>query len=91
MLVIRDLVLGASRYSDFARSPEGIPTNILAARLQMMESEGLVAKTAYQSKPERFAYRLTNKGKALLPVLRALKAWGMEWIPNRDPNPPSKP
>lgn len=90
MLVIRDLFLGASRYSDFANAPEGIPTNILANRLQMMEAQGLVTKTAYQDKPKRFAYRLTDKGKALLPVLRALKNWGMAWIPDRDPEPPPR-
>ncbi len=88
MLVIRDLFLGASRYSDFARSPEGIPTNILATRLQTMETQGLVTKSPYQDKPERFAYQLTDKGKALLPVLRALKSWGMEWIPGRNAEPP---
>jgi DNA-binding HxlR family transcriptional regulator len=90
MLVIRDLFLGASRYSDFANAPEGIPTNILAARLQMMEAQGLVSKSAYQDKPKRFAYQLTDKGKALAPVLRALKNWGMEWIPGRNPEPPPR-
>jgi DNA-binding HxlR family transcriptional regulator len=91
ILIIRDLFFGASRYSDFARSPEGIPTNILASRLRMMESQALVAKIAYQTKPKRFAYQLTDKGKALLPVMRALKNWGMDWIHNRSAEPPTGP
>ena len=90
MLVIRDLLSGASRFSDFASSPEGIPTNILASRLRMMEDQGLVAKSAYQTNPPRFAYQLTDKGKALLPVVLALKNWGMEWIPNRNAEPPKR-
>jgi DNA-binding HxlR family transcriptional regulator len=90
MLVIRDLLSGASRFSDFASSPEGIPTNILASRLRMMEDQGLVAKSAYQTNPPRFAYQLTDKGKALLPVVRALKDWGMEWIPNRNAESPKR-
>jgi DNA-binding HxlR family transcriptional regulator len=90
MLVIRDLFLGASRFSDLASAPEGIPTNILASRLRMMEDQGLVAKSAYQTNPPRFAYELTDKGKALLPVMRALKDWGMQWIPNRSADPPKR-
>lgn len=91
MLIIRDLFLGASRFSDFLASPEGITTNILASRLRDMEQQQLVSKSAYQHNPERFAYQLTDKGKGLLPVMRALKVWGMEWIPDRDPNPPPRP
>lgn len=90
MLIIRDLILGASRFSDFVASPEAIPTNILTSRLRMMEEQGLLSKSAYQANPERFAYQLTDKGKALLPVLRALKIWGMAWLPGRDANPPKR-
>ena len=56
-----------------------------------MESQALVAKIAYQTRPKRFAYQLTDKGKALLPVMRALKNWGMDWIPNRSAEPPTGP
>ena len=90
MVIVRDMVLGASRYGDFLLSPEKIPTNILANRLRDMEARGLVTKEAYQSNPPRYAYRLTEMGKGLIPVMRALKDWGMNWIPNRNPNPPKK-
>ena len=89
MVLIRDLAIGASRYSDFLASPEGIPTNILAARLKNMEQQGIILKEAYQANPDRYAYRLTEKGNALRPIMRALKDWGMEWIPERDDNPPN--
>ena len=88
MLIIRDLVLGASRFKDFLASPEGIPTNILANRLRTMEAQGLLSKNAYQSHPIRYAYQLTDKGKVLLPVMRSIKKWGIDWIPDRDPTPP---
>lgn len=91
MLIIRDLFLGASRFSDLVGAPERIPTNILTARLRMMEDLGLVTKNAYQRRPKRFDYQLTNKGKALLPVMRALRDWGMEWIPGRNAEPPPRP
>ncbi len=89
MVIVRDLVLGASRFGDFLASPERIPSNILANRLRAMEERGLVAKEAYQSNPPRYAYRLTEMGKGLVPVMRALKDWGMTWLPNRSPKPPA--
>jgi len=88
MLIVRDLFLGASRFKDFVNSPEGIPTNILANRLRTMEGQGLLSKDTYQTNPKRYAYKLTDKGKGLLPIMRSLKNWGMEWIPHRDATPP---
>lgn len=79
MVVVRDLFLGATRYNDFLRSPERITTNVLAERLQRLEREGIVAKTAYQEHPVRFEYRLTPKGRELAPVMRAMVAWAETW------------
>lgn len=76
MVLLRDLFTGKSRYADFLASPEGISTNILADRLAAMEAADLVTRHAYQDRPQRFAYALTPKGDALLPVLQALCVWG---------------
>ena len=81
LLVVRDLLLGKSRYGDFLGAPEGIPTNILAERLGRLEEAGVVTRAPYQDNPPRFAYQLTQKGKGLLPVLRAVKDWGLRYIP----------
>src|SRR5271168_4961621 len=56
LLVIRDLFWGKTRFGEFEASPEGIPTNILAERLQRLEAAGLVGRKAYQSNPPRYAY-----------------------------------
>jgi DNA-binding HxlR family transcriptional regulator len=76
LLVIRDLFRGLSTYKELQNSPEGIPTNILADRLKRLEEAGLIAKTAYQQHPVRFAYSLTEKGKSLREVLGAFARWG---------------
>ena len=81
LLVIRDLLRGLSTYKDLQNSPERIPTNILADRLRKLEETGLIAKSAYQEHPVRFAYRLTEKGKALREVLGAFARWGKRHIP----------
>ena len=81
LLVVRDLLLGCKTYGEFAASPEGIPTNILAERLKRLVNAGLVTKQQYQARPVRYAYTLTDKGRALGPVLRAMVKWASTHIP----------
>ncbi len=81
LLVVRDLLMGKSRYGDFAASPEGIPSNLLADRLSRLEAAGIVTRKPYQKKPIRYAYALTRKGEELSGVLAALGRWGQRHIP----------
>jgi DNA-binding HxlR family transcriptional regulator len=80
-LVIRDLVLGKRRYQEFMSSPERIASNILADRLKKLEAAGLVTRRAYQQKPARYEYVLTEKGNGLRPVLGAIIEWGQKHYP----------
>src|ERR1700722_11792060 len=80
LLVIRDLLSGGVTYGELQNSPEGIPTNILADRLKRLEEAGLIAKSAYQEHPVRYVYGLTENGRALRHVLRALVRWGQKHI-----------
>jgi DNA-binding HxlR family transcriptional regulator len=81
LLVIRDLLCGKKTYGELLASPEKIPTNILADRLRRLEEAGVIASTAYQERPVRYAYTLTEKGNALRVILRALADWGLQHIP----------
>jgi DNA-binding HxlR family transcriptional regulator len=81
LLVVRDLLHGKHTYGQLALSPERIPTNILADRLQRLEGAGIVSRTPYQQRPVRYAYALTQKGSALRDVLLALVRWGKQHIP----------
>ena len=78
MLLVRDMLAGKSTYGQFLASPEGIPTNILADRLKRLEQFGIVTRSAYQERPVRYAYALTDAGRRLGPVLRELADWGLE-------------
>ena len=82
LLVIRDLMRGKHRFSEFVTSPERIPTNILAERLKRLEAAGLVEATAYTQHPPRFDYHLTERGWSLEPVMDAMARWGLAHIPN---------
>ena len=79
---MRDILFGRSKFQQFLASPEKIPTNILSSRLKMLESNGLIRATLYQRHPPRFAYALTEKGKKLAPVIRAIVDWGESNIRN---------
>jgi DNA-binding HxlR family transcriptional regulator len=79
-----DLLRGNVTYGKLQNSNEGIPSNILADRLKRLEEAGLIAKSAYQEHPVRYASKLTEKGKALSGVLLALVRWGKKHIPGTD-------
>ena len=81
LLIVRDLVLGRSRFKDFTSSPEGIPTNILSDRLDRLLENGIVVKIPAGEGAKHLAYQLTPKGTALLPVLQAMRDWGLAWQP----------
>ena len=80
LLVVRDLLLGKTTYTQFQKSPEGIPTNILAERLKRLQTAGIIEKSRYQERPVRYAYHLTEKGRDLRPVLSAMIDWGNKYI-----------
>ena len=79
LLVIRDLFSGRTRFKEFAASPEGIPTNILTDRLERLLARGIIEQIPAKDGTKRLAYSLTKKGKALAPVLRAMRDWGLGW------------
>ena len=81
LLVVRDLFRGSRTYGDLQNSFEGIPTNILADRLKKLEKAGIIAKSAYQQRPVRYSYELTDKGRSLGDVLLAIVRWGKKHIP----------
>jgi DNA-binding HxlR family transcriptional regulator len=75
LLILRDAFLGIRRFDDFQRDL-GVSRGILTARLQWLCDEGILARRRYRERPERFEYRLTEKGRDLWPVILALTKWG---------------
>lgn len=80
MLVLRDCFLGVRR---FERMQErlGITRHVLADRLRKLEAAGVLRREPYQERPVRHEYRLTDRGKALYPVLVSLIDWANENVP----------
>jgi DNA-binding HxlR family transcriptional regulator len=85
MLIVRDLMIGPMRYSELLASLPGITTNLLAKRLKSLQDQGILEKKVQQGPLKSSLYSLTQKGKALEPVLKALGDWGL-----RHGRPPSE-
>ncbi len=84
LLVVRDLMLGRSRFKEFIASPETIPTNILSDRLEKLITYGIAEQQASADGSRHLAYTLTKKGKALRTVMRAVRDWGLAWEPGTE-------
>lgn len=83
-LVIREMFFGVRRFDEF-QANLGIATNILTDRLQRLNEHGLVAKRAYQIRPERFEYRFTDKGRDLYGSMLVMMHWGDRWLADGRP------
>jgi DNA-binding HxlR family transcriptional regulator len=86
LLIIRDAFFGARRFSEFERSL-GIAKNVLSARLQHLVDHHILERADVGEEGERFEYRLTEKGDALVTVLTAMREWSDEWVFGRGKEP----
>ena len=75
LLIVRDAFLGIRRFDDFQRSLD-VARNVLTDRLGRLVAAGILERQRYQDRPERFEYRLTDKGLDLWPVTISLLQWG---------------
>ena len=82
LLVIRDLADGCSRFCELERSLGGISPRTLSLRLRALEAEGIVQRRTYPEVPPRVEYRLTAKGRALVPLIDQMRHYGQEWLMN---------
>jgi DNA-binding HxlR family transcriptional regulator len=81
MLVIRDLADGRSRFCELERSLQGISPRTLSLRLRALEEEGIVVRRTFPEVPPRVEYALTEKGRALLPIIEDMREYGRRWLP----------
>jgi DNA-binding HxlR family transcriptional regulator len=81
LLIVRDLIgYGTRTYSEFRESPEHVATNILAHRLRLLTSLGIIERTNPDGAARNNAYRLTPSGAALRPALEELAKWSQTYL-----------
>src|SRR6202451_844167 len=79
LLLIKELAEGQSRFCELERGLEGISPRTLSLRLRALEEEGIVARSMFPEVPPRVEYALTDKGRALLPIIEDMRAYGEAW------------
>jgi DNA-binding HxlR family transcriptional regulator len=84
LLAVREVSFGNHRFSEILEGT-GAPRDRLAARLKTLVAAGVLERRKYQEAPARFDYHLTKAGRDLVPVLRALMAWGDRWVVDEPP------
>lgn len=75
LVLLSDVFLGASRFEDF-QSRLGMSRTTLANRLKLLEDHDVLEAHRYQTKPDRYEYRLTKKGLDLYPIISTMVSWG---------------
>ena len=80
LLLVRELSEGQSRFCELERSLTGISPRTLSLRLRGLEEEGIVERHTFAEVPPRVEYALTEKGRALLPIIEGMRTYGEEWL-----------
>lgn len=88
LLILRELFLRSRRFEEF-QGYTGMAPYLLASRLKQLTKDGILERRAYQERPRRYQYRLTDKGLDLYPVVVAMSQWGSRWMSDAS-GPPLK-
>lgn len=79
-VIVRALLGGRSRFSDIARAVPDLSDRLLSERLKELEAAGVIVRHVIPETPVRVEYELSDKGRALGPVVEAISTWADQWI-----------
>ncbi len=79
-LLLNALMDGPRRFCELTAVVEGLSDRVLSDRLRELEMEGILQRVVYPQIPVRVEYQLTEKGRALRPVIEAIHTWAGHWI-----------
>src|SRR5690349_14397675 len=77
--LLQECYFGVHRFDDFQRNL-GVSRNVLTKRLRHLVDQGVFVRRLYQTRPDRYEYRLTDAGRAMYPIFMSLHQWGEEWL-----------
>jgi DNA-binding HxlR family transcriptional regulator len=84
-LIVHDLSEGPRRFKGLEQACPGISPRTLSERLDMLEEHGVLVRRSYPESPPRVEYELTDKGRALLPIIREMRKFGHAWVVSAPP------
>jgi DNA-binding HxlR family transcriptional regulator len=79
-IIVRDLAARDARFCELERSLGGISPRTLSLRLRELEGYGILERRTYAEVPPRVEYALTDKGRALTPIVDAMRSYGDQWL-----------
>lgn len=79
-LILRVLLDGPKRFSEFRSQVADLSDRVLSERLKELEDHGVVRRIVHPTKPVLIEYELTEKGRALEPVVQAIEKWAERWV-----------
>jgi DNA-binding HxlR family transcriptional regulator len=79
-LIVHDLSEGARRFTELEAACPGISPRTLSERLRALEEQQIVERRSYPERPPRVEYELTEKGRALLPIIAEMRNFGHAWL-----------
>lgn len=89
LLLLREFFLGSRRF-EALQAHTGMSSRALSDRLQRLQRLGVIAAIAYQERPLRYEYHLTDKGLDLYPVIVSMTRWGDRWMRAKGESPPAR-
>ncbi len=79
ILIIRNLMNRPWRFNELKRDLKGISQKVLTDSLRSMEKDGIVTRTVYPEVPPRVEYALSELGRSMAPIIKAMEIWGTEY------------
>jgi DNA-binding HxlR family transcriptional regulator len=89
LLLLREFFLGSRRF-EVLQAHTGMSSRALSDRLKRLQHLGIITANAYQQQPQRYEYRLTDKGMELYPVIVSMTRWGDRWMRAKGELPPAR-
>jgi len=78
-LIIRELSEGPRHFCDLEKGIPSVSARMLTERIKELEAEAILTRTVHTDSPVRVVYTLTEKGRALIPVMRGIETWARQW------------
>ncbi|AIQ25342.1 transcriptional regulator [Paenibacillus sp. VTT E-133280] len=79
-LIIQTLMSGPKRFKDISGLIPSMSDKMLSERMKDLEGEGILVRHVYPETPVRIEYELTDKGRALQPVMQQIQSWAESWV-----------
>lgn len=80
LLLLRELILGSTRFNELRRGLPKMSPALLSKRLKELEAVRIVERTAVAGEPDMFEYHLTEAGRELRPIIESAGVWGQKWV-----------